>query len=145
MANPLNSSAWNNLGYQLFSLSHYIEALAAYNHALLIDPDYSLSLANRCAVLSKMGEYVQALESCQRAIAKDHRWGNQGPALAWDNQGDVLFNLQLYQEALKSFEQAIALNPDDLNAQRNWLIVQHQLSEISKETALEQTQGDDDA
>lgn len=145
MANPLNSGAWNNLGYQLFSLSHYVEALAAYNHALMIDPDYSLSLANRCAVLSQLGEYVQALDSCQRAITKDHRWGEQGPALAWDNQGDVLFNLQLYQEALKSFEQAIALNPNYVNAQRNWAIVQHELSEIAKEPNLENPPGDDDA
>ena len=132
--NPLNAGAWNNLGYQLFSLNHYVEALSAYDRALMIDPDYSLGLANRCAVLSKLGKYAQALLSCQLAIEKDRHWGSQGAALAWDNQGDVLFNLQRYQESLKSFEQAIALNPDYLNARRNWAITQFWLDQTNEKS-----------
>ena len=137
VTNPMNSGAWNNLGYQLFRSNHYEEALLAYDHALRIEPDYSLGLANRCGVLSKLGKYDQALLSCKFAIEKDQHWGEQGAALAWDNQGDALFNLQRYQEALKSFEQAIALNPSYLNARRNWAIVQHQLSQISEHPSSE--------
>lgn len=137
VSNPMNASAWNNLGSQLFSLNLYTEALFAYNHALLIDADYSLGLANRCGVLSKLGQYAQALDSCQLAIEINRHWGSQGAALAWDNQGDVLFNLQRYSEAIKSFEQALTLNPDDLNARRNWAISQHQLDQLSQHSTLE--------
>lgn len=132
ITNPLKAETWNNLGYQLVSLNHYAEALTAYNHALLIDPNYSLGLANRCAVLSLLGEYAQALVSCQLAIERDHHWGTQGAALAWDNQGDVLFNLQRYQESLQSFEQALTLNPGNLNARRNWAITQQLLEHIAE-------------
>ena len=131
ISNPFDVIAWNNLGHRLFDLDHYEEALAAYDHALLIDPDYSLILANRCGVLSILGEYGQALESCDLAIKKDQKWGRQGAAIAWDNQGDALFNLERYQESLESFEIALLINPNYQNAKRNREIVQYQLGQIS--------------
>ena len=33
-ANSVDAVAWNNLGYKLFSLERYAEALVAYDHAL---------------------------------------------------------------------------------------------------------------
>ncbi|MBE7385462.1 MAG: tetratricopeptide repeat protein [Leptolyngbya sp. SIO1E4] len=130
MTNPLSAAAWNNLGHQLFSLDHYTEALTAYDHALFIEPDYSLGLANRCGVLSKLGEYAQALVSCELALEKNRHWGIQGAALAWDNRGDALFNLRRYEESLRSFEQALAINPNYQNARRNRAIAQYQLGQV---------------
>ncbi|MEO0538928.1 MAG: tetratricopeptide repeat protein [Cyanobacteria bacterium P01_A01_bin.123] len=129
-ANPHNIAAWNNLGHELFSLKHYAEALAIYDHALMISPKYSLGLANRCGVLSKLGKYAQALRSCNLALVGDGRWGVQGSELAWDNRGDVLFNLQRYSESLRSFEQALIINSNYKNAQLNQIIVSNYLAQI---------------
>ncbi|MEM9809065.1 MAG: tetratricopeptide repeat protein [Cyanobacteria bacterium P01_D01_bin.56] len=130
-ADALNATAWNNVGQQLFALERYSDALLAYNHALLIRPEYSLVLANRCGVLSQMGEYSQALASCDLALKVNHHWGVNGSALGWDNRGNVLFNLEQYQEALDSFEKALIYNPGYENARRNRQIVLTQLDQAT--------------
>ena len=131
-ANVVDATAWNNLGQQLFSQKRYPDALLAYNHALLIEPEYSLVLANRCGVLSQLGEYSQALASCNLALEIDRQWGAQGSALGWDNRGDALFNLERYQEALHSFEQALMHNPGYENAYRNRQVVLTWLDQTDK-------------
>lgn len=130
-ADVVDATAWNNLGQQLFILKRYPDALLAYNHALLLQPDYSLVLANRCGVLSQLEEYSQALASCDLALEIDSQWGIHGSALGWDNRGDALFNLKRYPEALYSFEQALVHNPGYENAYRNRQIVLTWLEQTS--------------
>ncbi|NJK47810.1 tetratricopeptide repeat protein [Candidatus Gracilibacteria bacterium] len=125
--NPTNPLTWNNLGQKLFGLGRYSEALISYNHALLIIPNYSLALANRCGVLDKLKRYSEALTSCELALGGDKQWGSGGEALAWNNQGDILFNLGLYEEALASFERALAINPNHEGANWNRMVMLHKL------------------
>ena len=134
-ANPFNIAAWNNLGYELFRLSLYQESLEVYDHVLMLSPRYSLGLANRCGVLSKLGQYVKALASCDLALMGDERWGMEGPELAWNNRGDVLFNLELYPESLRSFERALAVNADYKSAQLNRMIVLGHLKKVPQQNA----------
>ncbi|WP_096626097.1 tetratricopeptide repeat protein [Calothrix sp. NIES-3974] len=96
-----------------------------------MNPESSLVLANRCGVLSKLEKYSQALTSCSFALKGDQRWGKTGEALAWNNQGDVLFNLGRYQESLASFDRALAIVPDNQSIQRNRELVIQQLDLIS--------------
>ena len=126
----LDATVWNNLGQQFFTQKRYPEALLAYNHALIIKPEYSLVLANRCGVLSQLGEYSQALKSCDLALEINSQWGAQGSALGWDNRGDALFNLERYHEALHSFDRALLINPSYHNALRNRKIVLFQLEQL---------------
>ena len=132
-ASVADATLWNNLGQQLFMQKRYPDALLAYDHALFIEPEYSLVLANRCGVLSQLKEYAQALASCDLALEFNHQWGAQGAALGWDNRGDALFNLERYQEALYSFEQALIRNPGYQNAQRNRQIVLTRLEQLSRQ------------
>ncbi|MEM8614005.1 MAG: tetratricopeptide repeat protein [Cyanobacteria bacterium P01_H01_bin.105] len=132
-ATSIDATLWNNLGQQLFAQKRYPDALLAYNHALLIKPEYSLVLANRCGVLSQLGEYSQALNSCDLALEINSQWGAHGSALGWDNRGDALFNLERYSEALQSFDQALLHNPNYENAQRNRTIVLSQLEKRQKD------------
>ncbi len=127
---PDNDTLWNNRGEKLFSLGRYDEALTSYNHALLISPEYSLVLANRCGVLSQLEKYSQALTSCKFALNGDQRWGKIGEALAWNNQGDVLFNLGRYQESLRSFDRALAIFPNNQSIRHNRELVIQQLGLI---------------
>jgi len=125
--------AWNNLGQNMFARGYNEAALAAYDHSLLINPEYSLGLANRCGVLSLLEEYEQALTSCELALKGDGNWGKRGSALAWNNKGDVLFNLKRYQESLSSFERALAISHNYAGAERNLAVVLHHLQKIRQE------------
>ena len=127
MLNPDDIISWNNRGEKLFKLGRYSEALNTYNHALLIDSEYSLVLANRCGVLSALQRYSEALKSCKYALLGNKKWGISGEVLAWNNQGDALFNLGRYQESLASFDKAIAMKPDFENLQTNREIVLNKL------------------
>ena len=91
VAHSFDFVAWNNLGQKLFARGYDEAALAAYDHSLLINPEYSLGLANRCGVLSRLEEYDLALVSCELALKGDGPWGRRGSALAWNNKGDVLY------------------------------------------------------
>jgi tetratricopeptide (TPR) repeat protein len=119
ISNPDDVLAWNNRGEKLFNLGRYSEALLSYNHALLINPEFSLVLANRCGVLSALNRYSEALISCKLAIEGNKQWGRLGEALAWNNQGDALFNLGNYEESLTCFDKALAIYPDSVGIQRN--------------------------
>ena len=127
---PNNPMAWNNLGQSLFAQEQYEKALVAYDHALLIKPTHSLALANRCGVLSQLAHYDQALTSCDLALDGDGQWGVIGSALAWNNRGDVLFNLEQYQASLRSFEKALLVKPDLQTAWHNRAVVLSQLENL---------------
>jgi tetratricopeptide (TPR) repeat protein len=124
---PKKSGYWNNLGSKYFQLGRYRDALNAYDRALSIEPNYSLGLANKCATLSLLSRYRQALESCDLALQGNGKWGLDGAALAWDNRGDVLFNLKRYRESLASFDRALRLNPNYSNARKNHNLVLNKL------------------
>jgi tetratricopeptide (TPR) repeat protein len=130
---PENAQMWNIRGYKLFRSGRFEEALLSYNHALLLNPQFSLVLANRCAVLSRLEKYSEALTSCNLALKGDGRWGSEGEALAWDNRGDALFNLERYEESLASFERALQSNPNYINAWWNRAIV---LRKLGRSTEL---------
>jgi tetratricopeptide (TPR) repeat protein len=130
--NPSNPVNWNNRGEKLFNKARYVDALVSYNHALLIDPEYSLVLANRCAVLSELQKYAEALNSCELALSGNKEWGTLGEMLVWNNRGDVLFNLGRYEESLDSFEKALAINPWNESVLQNRATVMRKLGKVIK-------------
>ncbi|MEM6452117.1 MAG: tetratricopeptide repeat protein [Cyanobacteria bacterium P01_D01_bin.105] len=118
-----SSKAWNRLGQAFFRIERYEDALMAYDHALLIKPNYSLALANRCGTLSKLAHYNQALSSCNLALKGDGQWDEKDSALAWNNRGAALFKLKEYRASLHSFEQALMIRPDLKSVWRNRSVV----------------------
>jgi tetratricopeptide (TPR) repeat protein len=87
------------------------EALAAYDRALQLHPDYAHALCNRGAVLSALQRYDEALASYDRALLLE-----PGDDLAHYNRGLVLQQRQDLQGALAAYDRAIALNPGSLLA-----------------------------
>lgn len=116
--NPHVAATWINHGQKLFDFRQYAKALISFDNALLIKPDYSLGLANRCGILSVLGRYPEALDSCDMALIGDQQWGFSGQVLAWNNRGDTLVKLERYEEALASFQKSLAIDPNDVAAQQ---------------------------
>jgi tetratricopeptide (TPR) repeat protein len=90
------------------------EALASYDKALELQPDFGDVLFNRGNLLRKQGKYEEALSSYDRALELEPQ-----DAALLNNRGVTLFLLERYQESLDSYARAITLRPDYPDAYTN--------------------------
>jgi tetratricopeptide (TPR) repeat protein len=111
---PGNARAHNHLGNALDNAGRRSEALASYDKALQLKPDYAMAYYNKAESLLWMGQDSAALELFDRALhiapAYFKAMRGKGDALVRVGRGDAA--IPLYQEALK-------LQPDDSEAARS--------------------------
>ena len=121
--NPDFHEAWNSRGIALRDLGRYEEALACYDKAIEIKPDYFV-WDNRGDVLRNLGRYEEALASYDKAIEikPDYYY-------SLFSRGYVLRALTRYEEAIISFDKAVEIEPDDNEVWHHRGIV---LSELEK-------------
>lgn len=105
------AALWAKRGDALFSQGQYLEAIASYDRALLLQPKNSLVLANRCGALSELGQQTEAIAACDRALAVDQNWGDDNPAFAWYNRGLALTRLEQFNEAIAAYQKAVTIEP----------------------------------
>jgi tetratricopeptide (TPR) repeat protein len=91
----------------LFELKRHEEALANYDRALAIQPDFAQALSNRGNVLFELKRHEEALANYDRALAIQPDF-----AQTLSNRGNVLFELKRHEEALASYDRALAIRPD---------------------------------
>ncbi|GJM33841.1 MAG: hypothetical protein DHS20C18_28420 [Saprospiraceae bacterium] len=89
-------------------------ALAAYNLAIILIPDYAVAYNNRGALLYGLSRKEEALNDLNQVINL-----NPDYAEAYLNRGTLLDDLNRKEEALNDLNQAINLNPDFANAYNN--------------------------
>jgi serine/threonine protein kinase len=125
-----SSEDWLNEGDKLLHLQKYTEAIASYNKAIAIKPDYHEALYRQGVALRQLHRYTEAIESYDKAIAikpDDHQ--------TWNNRGIALDELKRYTEAIGSYNKAIAIKPDYYQAWNNQGIALRQLQEYTKAIA----------
>ena len=89
-----------------------LDAIASYDKAIAINPVSADAWNKRGVSLHHLGWYSEAITAHERAIAISPVCAN-----AQNNRGYALGNLGRYAEkAIGSFDEAIALNPDDAKA-----------------------------
>lgn len=83
------------------------EAIAAYRHAIELNPDLSWSHHNLGEALAKLGQFEEAIAAYRRAIKinPDFSW-------SYHHLGDILDRQQQWEEAVVAFSRAIELNPE---------------------------------
>lgn len=92
--------------------TQYEEAIASYDKALRLKPDFSQAWFNRASILYQVGKYRESLISYERALqinSDDHE--------AWQSRGDVLGHLGRYEEAIASYDRSLQIEP---NQYRSW-------------------------
>lgn len=111
---PKNVNAWINLGNMMMDTSRFGEAIDAYEKALAIDPkniDVRVDLGTCYRNTGKpdiaIKEYRKALEINPQHL---HALKNMGIVYAYD--------LRDSKEALKAFEKALSIAPNDPDAER---------------------------
>jgi CHAT domain-containing protein/Flp pilus assembly protein TadD len=132
----------------LYILGRIEEAIASFDQALQIKPDFHEVWNDRGNALSNLGRYEEAIDSYDKALQiqpdKDQSWSNRGVALhklgcyeeaipcfdkaleirpnnpqAWNNRGNALEHLGHYQEAIVSCDCALEIKPDFQEAWNN--------------------------
>jgi tetratricopeptide (TPR) repeat protein len=109
--------AWYHRGVAFRQLGNIEQALYSNDWALQLEPNFSLAWAERCTVLSDVGSYSDAIKACEQALKTDQENDANTLATIWGTQGSLFKQLKYYDEALKSYNQALVLNPK--NAE-NW-------------------------
>jgi Tfp pilus assembly protein PilF len=109
----------------LANLNRIDDALAAFENAVAVKPDYAEAHNNRALILNGLMRFDDALTSFDTAIAL-----KPDNATAHNNRGTALQDLGRLDEALASFEKAIALKPDYAQAYYNSGIVLQDLQRL---------------
>jgi tetratricopeptide (TPR) repeat protein len=100
-----------DLGLELEHQGKFEEALASYDSALVLNPDFVEALNNRGVVLEAMNRLEEALASYDRVLAL-----NPDLITVIRNRGNVMAALGRTDEALADYDRALALDPDDADA-----------------------------
>ncbi len=90
------------------------EALAAFEHAIALDPQNADAYCWKSEVLDHLNRPEDALAAAEQAIQL-----NPKSAIAWHCKGNALFSLESYQEALAAYNRAIQLDPTNALAYYN--------------------------
>jgi Flp pilus assembly protein TadD len=99
----------------LFAASTEWEAaIAAYDAALAIKPDYHEALNNKGVALVNLGRYEAAISAYDAALAIKPDYHE-----ALYNKGVALGNLGRYEAAISAYDAALAIKPDDPEALNN--------------------------
>ena len=110
----LNALARHDDGSARRALGRMDEALAGFDRALKLRPNYVKAHNNRGAVLEVKGDTAGALACYEKALALDPRFVE-----ARNNRVRVLCLLDRFDEALALFAQALAEKPDDVDTYLN--------------------------
>ncbi len=108
---PYSFVAWFNLGNALARLDRLAESNEALDLCLAIDERFTSALFSKARNLLVMGEYQQAIDCYQEALA------NEGPqAVTFSYIGECYEKMERYEQALIHYDQALALDPNWVDA-----------------------------
>ena len=105
LLDPKSAAAYSNLGVALDARGEFARAEAAYRHSLDLDPDNATTLLNLGTNLIAQNKGAEAVDIMERVIK------SADTPLHRKRYGDALAKAGRYDDAVKQYEQALALNP----------------------------------
>jgi tetratricopeptide (TPR) repeat protein len=125
-----NASELYKRGETFLELKRYDDALAAYNRAVELRPEYAEAWNGKGDTLLALKRYEEARNAYDKAIQFQPNYGE-----AWIGRGNALNSLQQYKEAINSFDKALEIKPDSLAAWNSRGNVQIKLQQYSEAIA----------
>lgn len=116
-------------GTDLVNAEDYPGAIASFDHAISLEPEYFEAWDNKADALNRAGEYSDALIASEKSLKINPEY-----VRGWINRGQILYNIgyyyedvlgdpdkaeEYYLEQLHAFEQAIRIDPDNPEAHFN--------------------------
>ena len=120
---------YNSRGVVKSILGQKQAAMADYDRAISINPNYAAAYNNRCIVKSALGQKQAAIADCDRAIAL-----NPNFAEAYSSRGNTKSDLGQKQAAIADYDRAIVINPNLAEAYNNRGIIKAVLGQ--KQSAI---------
>ena len=105
--------AWRHRGVILAKTGKYELAQVAFTRTLLIEPKNSLTLAYRCQIENKLGQFKQAISSCNQALKGNGDWGTDSKTFALKNRAEANTRLNNFKRAIADYDRLLAVNPKD--------------------------------
>lgn len=112
--NLRQAEAHNNRGVELAQQGKVPEAIAAFNRAIAVYPNYENAHNNLGLALGSQQQFSQAADAFKHALAI-----NPNNFETYNNLGIALGSQGKFLEAVAAFEQAIQLNPQDPTSHQN--------------------------
>jgi tetratricopeptide (TPR) repeat protein len=126
------AQAWYQRGVIQRQSQQSEEAVTSLERAILISPNYSQALVEKCGVLSDIQHYDEAIQACDLALKVNAEWGTSNPATAWRNKAIALRKAGKLQDAATSYEQMLSANPKDAEGwyEQGWIL--HNLGQYQR-------------
>ena len=125
-----NYVAHNNLGTYLASQGKTEEAIAHFEKARDINPNYDLSSFNIGLAYASRHQYQKAIPYYREALAKNPEF-----ALAYQKIGFALYRVDRFDQAVENFEKALRINPAYAEAYNHMGAALVRLGEIDRAIA----------
>lgn len=119
---PNDPVTFMSKGVLLSRIEQFDGALAAFDGAIKVKPEWVGPWFGKGMVLAAKGDYEAALKSLDEAI-----FLRQNYADAWSVRGIILGIQRKYEDAIKSFDKVIELKPDDEEVWRSKSIALNKL------------------
>lgn len=106
----------NTAGNQAYHNHRYDAALRAYQNAQVIAPDHPEAYYNAASAYLQLDDLEQAQFALEQALKSSDE---SLQARAFYNLGNVYFVAERYRDAIRMYQQALLLEPDDEDARYN--------------------------
>jgi protein O-mannosyl-transferase len=111
---PSSWMAYNNLGTELLKQGRVIEAVAQFNKALKIQPEYAVAHNNLGNAFLRLGQTADSYTHLQKALEFD-----PNNAEAQNNIGNTLVQMGRPDEAAAHYKKAVEIDPSYVQAHNN--------------------------
>jgi Flp pilus assembly protein TadD len=126
-ADPNNPDGWTNVGRVLVQEGDTTAARKVLEKSLAIDPQLGRTNFFYARVLKEEGDYDGAAAHLRIVLAQFPR-----DRVVRNELGRVLFLQKRYADAVKEFEQTLAIDPEDLQAHYNLMLCYNGLGDDAK-------------
>lgn len=116
----------NQHGMKAYGEKKYEQALQAFLSAKGVKPNLAQLKNNTASTLYQLKKYKTALEEFSKIDPE--RSGISKSEFLY-NLGNAFFRLNQYEKALESYKNSLILNPDDINAKKNYELALKKLEE----------------
>jgi len=125
----------NQQGIQAYQQKKYEEALNHFLSARGIKPNSAFLKNNTATALYQMKKFREAMDEFA-TIAQEN---NTIPkSQLYYNIGNTAYRLQQFDQALDYFKKSILLNPDDMNAKKNYELTKKQMQQQDQDQQPDQ-------